>query len=41
MEERVRARKEELLATHEVEPLSGELEREFGRILDAARRNLP
>jgi trimethylamine--corrinoid protein Co-methyltransferase len=40
MEDRCRRRKEELLSEHEVEPLAPELDREFERILAAARREL-
>jgi trimethylamine--corrinoid protein Co-methyltransferase len=39
-EERCRRRKEELLAARQVEPLPPELDREFDRILAAARREL-
>ncbi|MBI2299861.1 MAG: trimethylamine methyltransferase family protein [Armatimonadetes bacterium] len=39
-EERCRRRKEEILATHVPEPLPDELEREIGRIVGAAKREL-
>jgi trimethylamine--corrinoid protein Co-methyltransferase len=41
MEDRCRARKDELLKAHEVEPLSGDLSRAVDGIVAAARRELP
>lgn len=40
MEERCRARKEEILQTHEPEPVSPELEKALGEIVAAARKSL-
>jgi len=39
-EERVVAKRKELLATHEVEPVSGEVEQALTEIVAAARREL-
>ena len=40
MDQRCRDKKEELLQSHEVEPISDELARELGKIVDDARRHL-
>ena len=40
MEDRCCQRKEEILATHTPEPISGELDRTLGEIIAAARREL-
>ena len=40
MEERCRVRKEEILATHQVEPLSQDIARELDKIVETARKDL-